>query len=79
MSSVTVLTAGEGGGGDSDGSLHSVMMIIMRMLSEKDSVTEAGDVKLSQALYSLVMIADVGAVSVRVMTAEEQGGGAPLD
>lgn len=47
VSSVTVLTAGWEGGGDSDGSLHSVMITTMMMMLENDPLTEARDVKLS--------------------------------
>lgn len=45
------------------------------MMFENDPLTEARHVKLSycRRLYCLGMIADVGDISMRVMTAEEQG------
>lgn len=51
------------GGGDSDGSLHSGMIMTKMMMLENDPLTDAWDVRL---WYCLAMMADIGMISVRV-------------
>lgn len=49
--------------GDSDGSLHSGMIMTKMMMLENDPLTDAWDVRL---WYCLAMMADIGMISVRV-------------